>query len=302
MEGGQSKRESLVVRIQPTGYQVFPEYDLGLQFRTMELLAKTDVPVPRVFWLEEERTDLLGSAFYVMDQVQGRVPTDNPPYHGGGWMTEISPEERGAIWMGGIECLARIHLLDYEKAGFAFLDKPELGRTALDQQIAHYKKYFEWARAGRDQPLIERAFEWVEANKPEAEPTCISWGDARIGNIIFDGTRPAAVLDWEMIGLGSPELDLGWAIFLDKHHCGGVEEMRLEGFPSYEESVAEYERLSGHRVRNLRFYEIFAGARFGVIMLRLAQQFVHYGVMDAEAGRNMELHNGVTNLLSGYLG
>ena len=101
-----------------------------------------------------------------------------------------------------------------------------------------------------------------------------------------------------MIGLGSPEMDLGWAIFLDKHHCGGMEDQRLEGFPSYEESVAEYERLAGHRVRHLTFYEIFAALRFGVIMLRLAQQMVHY----EQTGRNMELNNGVTRLLAGYLG
>ncbi len=301
-EAGGPRRESLVVRIQPTGYRVFPEYDLGLQFRTMALLAETDVPVPRMYWLEEERTNLLGAPFYIMDQVRGRVPTDNPPYHAGGWMTEISPEERRAIWLGGFDCLARIHRLDPEKAGFGFLDRPELGATALDQQLAHYRSYFEWAAAGREQPLLERAFEWVEANKPVGEPTGLSWGDARIGNIIFDGTRPAAVLDWEMIGLGSPEMDLGWAIFLDKHHCGGLEDRRLEGFPSYEESVAEYERLAGHRVRHLTFYEIFAALRFGVIMLRLAQQMVHYGVMDEQTGRNMELNNGVTGLLAGYLG
>jgi aminoglycoside phosphotransferase (APT) family kinase protein len=53
-EGGAEHRESLVVRIQPTGYQVFLEYDMGLQFRTMQLLAKTDVPVPRALWLETE--------------------------------------------------------------------------------------------------------------------------------------------------------------------------------------------------------------------------------------------------------
>src|SRR5262245_3610453 len=57
-EGGRPRREALVVRIQPIGYQVFPEYDLGLQFRSMSLLAKTDVPVPPVFWLESEDTSI----------------------------------------------------------------------------------------------------------------------------------------------------------------------------------------------------------------------------------------------------
>ena len=51
-EGAVQRNESLVVRVQPTGYQVFPEYDMGLQFKTMQLLGETDVPVPRALWLE----------------------------------------------------------------------------------------------------------------------------------------------------------------------------------------------------------------------------------------------------------
>src|SRR5574342_1426704 len=87
-EAGRARHEALVVRIQPIGYQVFPEYDLGLQFRSMSLLAKTDVPVPPVWWLEVEDTSIFGAPFYVMGQVRGRVPTDNPPYHSGGWLVE----------------------------------------------------------------------------------------------------------------------------------------------------------------------------------------------------------------------
>ena len=77
------------------------------------------------------------------------------------------------------------------------------------------------------------------------EPTVLLWGDARIGNIIFDGTMPAAVIDWEMVTLGSPEVDLAWAIFVDRHHSEGIETSRLAGFPSVEASVARYESLTG---------------------------------------------------------
>ena len=79
------------------------------------------------------------------------------------------------------------------------------------------------------------------------------WGDARIGNIIFDGTRPAAVLDWEMVTLGSPEMDLAWSIFLDRHHSEGMGLPRLEGFPSYEETVERYEALTGFEVQDLHY-------------------------------------------------
>src|SRR5262245_13459631 len=171
VENGRARRDPLVVRIEPKGMQVFPEYDLGLQFRTMRMLSATDVPVPPVHWIEEEDRSVLGGAFYVMGQVRGRVPTDQPPYHAGGWMTEVSPAERSAIWWGGIETLARIHRLDYRALGFSFLERPQLGATPLDWQIAYYERYLEWVARGRPQPIAEAAFEWIKRHKPVDEPT-----------------------------------------------------------------------------------------------------------------------------------
>ena len=299
--GGRTQREGLVARIQPTGYQVFPEYDMGLQFRTLELLSRTEIPVPRPRWLEASDANVLGAPFYVMDLVSGRVPPDNPPYHVSGWVTEISPEERAALWWGGIETIARIHRLDWRAAGFTFLERPRLGATALDQQLAYYTDYLRWAADGRPQPTVEAALPWLCEHRPEGEPTVLSWGDARIGNMLFDGTKPVAVLDWEMVSLGSPEMDLAWQIFLDRHHSEGIGQPRLAGFPSFDETVRRYEEWSGYRVRNLHYYQVFAGFRFGVIMLRLAQQLVRYGLMDEAQGRAFERNNTVTRLLAKLL-
>ena len=74
--------------------------------RIMEILGGTDVPVPRTYWLESDGR-VLGAPFYVMERIDGRIPTDTPPYHVGGWMTEISPEERTSMWWSGLEALAR---------------------------------------------------------------------------------------------------------------------------------------------------------------------------------------------------
>jgi aminoglycoside phosphotransferase (APT) family kinase protein len=299
--GGRAVREALVVRIEPIGFQVFPQYDLARQFRTMQLLAPTAVPVPRTYWLETADRDVLGGAFYVMGQVRGRVPTDQPPYHAGGWMTEASPAEREAIWWAGVDMLATIHGLDYRALGFEALAQPNLGPTPLDWQLAYYDGYLAWAASGRPQPLIERALEWLRGRQPAGEPTVLCWGDARIGNIIYDGTRPAAVLDWEMVALGSPEMDLAWSIFLDRHHSEGLGMPRLEGFPSYADTVARYESRTGHRVAHLHYYQVLAGFRFAVIMLRIAQQMVTYGLMDEAGGRAFELDNTVTRLLATVL-
>lgn len=300
-QDGRSRREPLVARIQPTGFQVFPEYDMALQFRTLERLARTDVPVPPVRWLELDDRDVLGAPFYVMDHVAGRVPTDNPPYHVGGWMTELGPEERREIWLGAFDCMARIHRIDYQAAGFGFLDRPELGDTSLDQQLAYYTRYLAWAARGRAQPTVEAALAWLEKNKPEDPRQVLCWGDARVGNIIYDGTRPAAVLDWEMVCLGSPEQDVAWQVFLDRHHSEGIGAPRLAGFPSYEDTLAYYTQRSGFAVEHLHFYEVFAGFRFGVIMIRLAQQMGEYGLMEPDASRVFECNNTVTRLLASLL-
>jgi aminoglycoside phosphotransferase (APT) family kinase protein len=299
--GGRTQREPLVARVQPTGFQVFPEYDMALQFRTLELLSRTEIPVARPRWLEASDASVLGAPFYVMDQVPGRVPPDNPPYHVTGWVTEIAPEERAALWWGGIESMAKIHRLDWRAAGFGFLDRPHLGATALDQHLAYYTEYLRWAADGREQPTAQAALPWLLAHRPSGEPTVLSWGDARIGNILFDGTKPVAVLDWEMVGIGSPEMDLAWQVFLDRHHSEGIGHPRLAGFPSYEESVRRYEEWSGFPVRNLHYYQVFAGFRFAVIMMRLAQQLVRYGLMDEAQGRAFERNNTVTRLLARLL-
>jgi aminoglycoside phosphotransferase (APT) family kinase protein len=148
---------------------------------------------------------------------------------------------------------------------------------------------------------VEAALEWLRANEPDDPRRVLLWGDARIGNIIFAGTRPAAVIDWEMVTLGSPEEDLAWAVFLDRHHSEGLSVPRLEGFPSFEETVERYQEWSGFEVRNLHFWQVFAGFRFGVIMARLAQQMVHYQVMTPEQGRTFEIDNMATRLLANLL-
>jgi aminoglycoside phosphotransferase (APT) family kinase protein len=185
-EGSEARREALVVRIKPTGHQVFPEYDLARQFRIQSLLAETDVPVARMFW-EEAADAVLGAPFYVMERVDGRIPTDNPPYHVGGWVIEIAPEERAALWWSGLDVLTRIHGLDWKGLGLAFLERPERGETPLDRELSYYERYLEWAwgRRGEPHPVCTPALAWLRAHRPsEPEPTVLCWGDARIGNMM----------------------------------------------------------------------------------------------------------------------
>jgi aminoglycoside phosphotransferase (APT) family kinase protein len=237
-----------------------------------------------------------------MGRIEGRVPSDRPPYPADGWVKELAPADQARIWWGGIESMAKIHTLDWRALGFGFVDKPELGRTGLEQQMAFYERYLRWAARGKPQPTVEAAWEWLDKNKPVDEPDSLLWGDARIGNIIFasDGTEPVAVLDWEMVTHGNGEEDLAWAIFLDRHHTEGIGVPKLPGFPSYEDTIARYEQLTGRPVRWQKFYTVFAAFRFAVIMSRIAQQMVHYGVMPPDS--TFETNNTVTQMLAKELG
>ena len=292
-ERGREVHRPLVVRIQPTGFQVFPEYDMGRQFGIQQALAPTAVPTARMHWSEEDAA-VLGAPFYVMERVEGRIPSDNPPYHMGGWMTEIQPEERASIWWSGLEVLARIHGLDWEALGLGHLARPGgaersaegpgRGASPLERHLDDYSAFLAWAWDGKPHTTCTPALEWLYQNRPqEPERLVLCWGDARIGNMIFRDNRCVAVLDWEIATLGSPEEDLAWWLYLDRHHSEGVGVPQLPGFPSREETVARYEEWSGHRVRHLDYYERFAALRFSVIMARLARQMQAYGLLPADS-------------------
>ena len=281
-EGGAPRRQPLVARVAPTAYRLFPEARFEDQVRVMRVLAgETDVPAPAVRWYEPA-AEPLGAPFVVMDHVAGLVPSDMPTYHQDGWVVDAGPADRARMWWGALEVLARIHRLDVAALGLGFVDRPEFGRTGIDQQLGYYERFLDWSGAP-ELPAARAALAWLRAERPaEAEPRLL-WGDARIGNVIFRDYEPCAVLDWEMVTLGQPEVDLAWFLYLDRHHSEGSGTRRLDGFPSREETVARYEELLGRPMRDLGYYEVFAALRFAVIMARLGVLFVEFGLLPAES-------------------
>jgi len=126
---GRLHRNGLVARIEPAGaFPIFPTYDVALQFHTMRAMGEKAVPVPAMRWLEEDES-VLGSPFYVMERIEGSVPTDTPPYHQGGWVSELAPADRGALWWSGLEAMARVHCLDPADPDFDFLPRPPARQT-----------------------------------------------------------------------------------------------------------------------------------------------------------------------------
>jgi aminoglycoside phosphotransferase (APT) family kinase protein len=299
-EAGRERHEPLVARVAPAASAVFPRYDLARQFRVLQALHGTDVPVPRPLWLEESAS-VIGQPFLVMERVEGRAPPDQPPYHAEGWFADLPPDERRACWWQGLETLARIHRLDPNALGLDFPVDTTATTGPPVQTLAYYESYLAWVSASRPLPVSESALRWLKRHQPPpVHPPRLCWGDARLGNMLFRDGRCVAVLDWEMATLGDPDSDLGWWLFFDRHHSEGFGVPRLPGLPEREETIARYEAWTGRAVKNLHYWEVFAAFGFSIIMARVARKLVDFGVLPPDS--RLDVDNGCRHLLERMLG
>lgn len=278
-------RHRLVARLAPedSAVPVFPTYDLERQARVMtDVRAATDVPVPEVLWSEPDRAPV-GTPFFVMRRVDGRVPPDVMPYNFDSWVTAATPEERATLQESTIDVLARLHAVEDPTQRFAYLEVDRPGATAMQRQLADQAAYYEWGRAGLQVPIIERTFAWLDEHLPadERDPV-LCWGDARIGNVLYDGFEPAAVLDWEMAVLAPPEVDLAWFAYLHRFFEDLAAQLGADGLPDFlrlDDVAATYEQVSGRAPRHLRFFTVYAALRYAIVSVRTTLRGVHFGQM-----------------------
>ncbi|MCZ1011373.1 phosphotransferase family protein [Streptomyces lydicus] len=298
--GPQDAPRSCALRLaaDPAAYTVFPRYDMARQYRTMRLVAAhTDLPVPRsTLWLEEDPA-YLGAPFFVMARAAGRVPPDVMPYtYEGNWLYDTTDDQRDQLEAASVSVLARLH--DQVPSGTAdFLATPGTG-DALQRHVEAQRAYYRWVVDGRPRsPLIERGFARLADLWPtDPGETVLTWGDARIGNIVYDGFEPAAVLDWEMAALGPRELDLGWMVFLHRFFQDLTESGGQQGLPGFlrrDRVEDRYARLTGHRPRAMEFHTLYAALRHAIVMLRVAYRQVHFGELPVPADADaLILHRG----------
>lgn len=289
-QDGQPTEQKLVARVAPTAedVQVFPTYRLDHQFDVIRKVGElTDVPVPRVRWLENTG-EILGTPFFVMDYVEGEVPPDVMPYtFGGNWFADAPAERQRELQDATVGVLATLHSIPNAQSTFGFLTEGQSGDTAM-------RRHFNWVRSWYDfavpdigrSPLLERTFDWLEAHWPAeadaAEPVLL-WGDARIGNVLYHDFRPVAVLDWEMVTLGPRELDVAWMIFAHMvfQELAGL--ATLPGLPGVmrEEDVrATYARLAGVEVGDLHWFYVYSGVMWACVFMRTGARRVHFGELE----------------------
>jgi aminoglycoside phosphotransferase (APT) family kinase protein len=283
-EDGTPTAHRLVARIEPpaTAYPVFTTYDLGMQFRVMRLVREhTEVPVPETFWYEPDPS-VLGGPFFVMARVEGLVPPDVLPYtFGDNWVFDGSDADRRTVQESAIRAMAGIHSITPDNYDLSFLEHPVPGETSLRRILNYWRTYYEWVVKDAPSPLLADCFEWLADNFPtEASGDALSWGDGRIGNMMFRDNEVVAVLDWEMAGVAPPEVDLGWMSYLHLFFQDLAVDLGAPGLPGMfrpVDVVESYAKASGHEPADLTWFIAFAAIRHGAIMRRVTERSIFFG-------------------------
>jgi len=266
--GGQSnptyylwtERAEYVVRRKPPGKLLPSAHAVDREYRVITALAGSGVPVPRTYALCED-PGVIGTTFYVMEFVPGRVLVDPR-------LPDEAPEARAAIFDSMNEVLARLHTVDWRAVGLEDFGKPG---NYFARQIHRWSQQYRASETERIEAM-ERLMEWLPANIPPGDETTLVHGDFRLGNTILHPTRPhiVAVLDWELSTLGHPLADLAYNMlpFRLRHEQfeGFAGQPRPAGIPPEEEYLAAYCRRTGRRdIPHWDWYIAFAMFRLAAI-------------------------------------
>lgn len=240
-QGGQSNptfqlqigEKRYVLRKKPPGKLLPSAHMVEREYQVINALGETGVPVPKARLLCED-PEVIGTNFYIMDHVEGRVYS-HP------LLEKVAIEQRLPIHRSMIETMAKLHNVDWRAVGLEGYGKPE-GYVA--RQIKRWGGQFEASRTG-DMPSMDALMAWLPEHAPKDDFTTIAHGDFRIGNLILHPSEPqvVAILDWELATLGHPLSDLAYCC-LPYHQSAALEGMRgLKGLDLKAHNVPEEQQV-----------------------------------------------------------
>uniref|UniRef100_A0A672TNE8 Acyl-CoA dehydrogenase family member 11 n=1 Tax=Strigops habroptila TaxID=2489341 RepID=A0A672TNE8_STRHB len=244
-KGGQA----YVLRKKPHGPLLPRAHKVDREYHVQKALFSAGFPVPEPL-LYCSDVSIIGTEFYVMQHVQGRIFRDLS-------LPEVGPAERSALYIAMIETLAHLHSFDLQSLGLQGYGR---GPGYCRRQVSTWKRQYD-AAAHTDIPAMNKLAEWLANNlPPDDNEESLIHGDFRIDNIIFHPTeaRVLAVLDWELSTVGHPLTDLAYATLF--YFCPtSVRDLgrgTLLETPSFEELVSVYCRCRGIStdIANLNFF------------------------------------------------
>lgn len=255
-----------VLRRKPPGVLLKSAHAVDREFRVQSALADTNVPVAKMHLLCEDDS-VIGSAFYIMDHVDGRN-FRQPTMEGEG----LSNAERGAVIDDMNRVLAELHMVNIDAVGLSDYGPPG---NYFERQVGRWSKQYRASETTKI-PAMDKLMEELQRQMPEDDgQRTLVHGDYRIDNMMFEknGTNCLAVLDWELSTIGHPYADLASVIMQWQMPAGsegrglaGVDRKAL-GLPSDEEFIASYcERRGLPEIENFGFYLSFCFFRMAGII------------------------------------
>ncbi len=288
-KGGQSNptyllaagHQSYVLRRKPPGKLLPSAHAVDREFRVIKALEGTDVPVARAHALCEDES-VIGTAFYVMQYVEGRVFWDPR-------LPDQPATQRAAIHDEINRVIAALHNVDYAAAGLS-----DFGRTGeyIARQVSRWTKQYQGSETGTIEAM-DNLMAWLPDNIPASDETSIVHGDYRIDNVIFHPCEPRilAVLDWELSTLGHPLADLAyhcmaWRIPPGVFRGLGEIDFTALGIPTEREYVAAYCRRTGREgipARDWEYYMAYNMFRIAAILQGVLARALQGNASSAEA-------------------
>ncbi|MET0390480.1 MAG: phosphotransferase [Polyangiales bacterium] len=251
-----------VLRKKPPGTLLPSAHMVDREYRVLSALAPTEVPVarPRLYC---DNTAIIGSEFFVMDYVEGRIFWDPT-------LPTLQPSERRPLYREMARVLAALHGVNIEQAGLSTYGKPG---NYFARQVARWASQYEAAKTD-PLPEMDHVLAYLQANIPTDDSVALVHGDYRLDNMIFHPTEPRvlAVLDWELSTLGHPLADLAYscmAYHLDTPGRPPLAQFasKENGVPTEREFVADYCELAGRSPDlDLRYYLAFSLYRYAGIV------------------------------------
>ncbi len=286
--GPNAGERRIVLRKETPEPAVYPQQsaesllEIDIQQRVMRAIAeRTDLPVADVVGYEPDPT-IIGTPFFVMSYIDGVVPIESPPYTTEGFFVDATPAQRRTLIGEGLRTLAAFHSTPLPSLGLDWLSSST--STPGGRHLMELWRSFGLSELrGRKHPDLEAAWRWVDANLPDDDALVLCWGDPRPGNIIWNDFRPACLTDFEAACVGPPDFDLAWWLMFDRtmHEGAGVD--RLDGDPTREEQREMYFEYAGVAPRDTTAHEVFAAARYSVIVVRVMNRLEQRGLLPADS-------------------
>jgi aminoglycoside phosphotransferase (APT) family kinase protein len=298
---GLARREHFVLRREQTAHHIFRAPDVIREFRVLEGLRWSWVPVPRVRWAEPDPA-VIGAPFFVMHAVLGNTPLAKPSIHSHGWLPTLTVHERTRLWNSALDALVAIHAVEW-RATHEFLLDGDAANATFDAHLDRIAEWYRWATSGREHPITDAALERLLEDRERVDdgPPVLVWGDARVGNMIFGADHQvAAVIDWEVASIGRPEIDVGHWLFFDRFATDAAGVEPLPGWPDRDATVARYEERSGRTLVDLERFEMLEELVIATTLIRQADARIARGL--APPDTRMGLDNAVTQMLARRLG